>query len=267
MCSPARQTRAIMPLQKGCRAAKTARRDRPPRSFLLCIDHLGPPFRRGGGDRDFFRRGARLFGLRFRADLRAADRRGLRSADRCRHLRDDRFRHRRHLRDGRMEARRAGAKCLPLAAAAIASAQFGTLILQYADPILLRWMICSLVAVIVGVLASGWRYDGKSASRRDDRGRIIRRHSRRRGADFRPADRDLLARQHARRRDRARQHDLLFRIVLGRVGRDVLSPRIADRHARRARDPARPAACRRDVGRRQGVSSGDAAPIGASLMS
>jgi uncharacterized membrane protein YfcA len=50
---------------------------------------------------------------------------------------------------------------LTLAAAAIASAQFGTLILQYADPLLLRWMICALVAMIVGVLVSGWRYDGK----------------------------------------------------------------------------------------------------------
>jgi uncharacterized membrane protein YfcA len=50
---------------------------------------------------------------------------------------------------------------LTLAAAAIASAQFGTLILQYADPLLLRWMICALVALIVGVLVSGWRYDGK----------------------------------------------------------------------------------------------------------
>ncbi len=50
---------------------------------------------------------------------------------------------------------------LPLAAAAIASAQFGTLILQYADPTLLRWMICILVAGIVGVLASGWRYEGR----------------------------------------------------------------------------------------------------------
>ena len=50
---------------------------------------------------------------------------------------------------------------LTLAAAAILSAQFGTLILQYADPLLLRWMICALVAMIVGVLVSGWRYDGK----------------------------------------------------------------------------------------------------------
>lgn len=49
---------------------------------------------------------------------------------------------------------------LPLAAAAIASAQFGTLILQYADPTLLRWSICFLVAGIVGVLVSGWRYEG-----------------------------------------------------------------------------------------------------------
>jgi uncharacterized membrane protein YfcA len=50
---------------------------------------------------------------------------------------------------------------LILAAAAIASAQFGTLILQYADPTLLRWSICLLVALIVGVLVSGFRYEGK----------------------------------------------------------------------------------------------------------
>ena len=50
---------------------------------------------------------------------------------------------------------------LTLAAAAILSAQFGTLILQYADPLLLRWMICALVAMIVGVLVSGWRYESK----------------------------------------------------------------------------------------------------------
>jgi uncharacterized membrane protein YfcA len=50
---------------------------------------------------------------------------------------------------------------LILAAAAIAAAQFGTLILQYADPTLLRWSICLLVALIVGVLVSGFRYEGK----------------------------------------------------------------------------------------------------------
>lgn len=48
-----------------------------------------------------------------------------------------------------------------LAATAIFAAQFGTLILQYADPVSLRWMICALVGVILAVLASGWRYHGR----------------------------------------------------------------------------------------------------------
>lgn len=50
---------------------------------------------------------------------------------------------------------------LPLAAAAIVAAQFGTLILQYADPTLLRWAICGLVASVIVILASGWRYHGR----------------------------------------------------------------------------------------------------------
>jgi uncharacterized protein len=50
---------------------------------------------------------------------------------------------------------------LPLAAAAIVAAQFGTLILQYADPVWLRWGMAVLVVVIVAVLATGWRYHGK----------------------------------------------------------------------------------------------------------
>ena len=50
---------------------------------------------------------------------------------------------------------------LPLAAAALFAAQFGTLILQYADPVALRWGICAMVAVLVPVLASGWRYHGR----------------------------------------------------------------------------------------------------------
>jgi len=50
---------------------------------------------------------------------------------------------------------------LPLAAAAILAAQFGPLILQYADPVLLRWMISALVGVILAVLVSGWRYHGR----------------------------------------------------------------------------------------------------------
>jgi uncharacterized membrane protein YfcA len=50
---------------------------------------------------------------------------------------------------------------LPLAAAAIVAAQFGTLILIYADPIALRWMICGLVGIILAVLVSGWRSHGR----------------------------------------------------------------------------------------------------------
>jgi uncharacterized membrane protein YfcA len=50
---------------------------------------------------------------------------------------------------------------LPMVAAAIVSVQFGALILQHADPTLLRWMICILVGVLVPILASGWRYHGQ----------------------------------------------------------------------------------------------------------
>jgi uncharacterized membrane protein YfcA len=50
---------------------------------------------------------------------------------------------------------------LPMAATAIVASQFGTMILQYADPIWLRWVICVLVAIVVVVLASGWRYHGR----------------------------------------------------------------------------------------------------------
>jgi uncharacterized membrane protein YfcA len=50
---------------------------------------------------------------------------------------------------------------IPLAIAAIFAAQFGTLILQYADPVWLRWIMAALVLVIVGVLGSGWRYHGR----------------------------------------------------------------------------------------------------------
>ncbi|BAT61674.1 sulfite exporter TauE/SafE [Variibacter gotjawalensis] len=50
---------------------------------------------------------------------------------------------------------------IPIAVFAIAAAQFGTLILQYAEPTTLRWLISITVLVIVPVLASGWRYTGK----------------------------------------------------------------------------------------------------------
>ncbi len=50
---------------------------------------------------------------------------------------------------------------LPMAATAIFAAQFGALILQYADPTGLRWIICALVAVVLVILVSGWRYHGR----------------------------------------------------------------------------------------------------------
>jgi uncharacterized protein len=49
---------------------------------------------------------------------------------------------------------------LPLAAAAAVAAPFGTLILIFADPVMLRWMISLVVLLMVIVLASGWRYHG-----------------------------------------------------------------------------------------------------------
>jgi uncharacterized membrane protein YfcA len=50
---------------------------------------------------------------------------------------------------------------LPLAVAAVTAAQFGTLILLYADQVTLRWAISALVGLVVVVLASGWRYHGR----------------------------------------------------------------------------------------------------------
>jgi uncharacterized protein len=50
---------------------------------------------------------------------------------------------------------------LPLAVSALIAAQFGSLILKYADPILLRWFITILVLAVVAVLVSGWRYQGR----------------------------------------------------------------------------------------------------------
>lgn len=48
-----------------------------------------------------------------------------------------------------------------MAITAIIATQFGTLILQYADPIVLRYALCAFVAAVVVILASGWRYHGK----------------------------------------------------------------------------------------------------------
>ena len=50
---------------------------------------------------------------------------------------------------------------LPLGAAAVFAAQFGTLILEYTDPTTLRWGIAGVVIVLLAMLMSGWRYHGK----------------------------------------------------------------------------------------------------------
>jgi uncharacterized membrane protein YfcA len=50
---------------------------------------------------------------------------------------------------------------LPMAVASTIGVQFGAVILQYADPILLRWALSIMVLVAVAVMASGWRYHGR----------------------------------------------------------------------------------------------------------
>jgi uncharacterized membrane protein YfcA len=50
---------------------------------------------------------------------------------------------------------------LPLAATAIFFAQFGVMILQYANPAALRWVMTGAIFAIVFVLATGLRYRGK----------------------------------------------------------------------------------------------------------
>jgi uncharacterized membrane protein YfcA len=52
---------------------------------------------------------------------------------------------------------------IPLSVAAVFAAQFGTLVLQYADPVWLRWGMVAVVLIVVVVLGSGWRYHGKPA--------------------------------------------------------------------------------------------------------
>ncbi len=49
----------------------------------------------------------------------------------------------------------------PLAAAAVFAGQFGALILQYTDPVALRWGMVVVVLTVLGVLMSGWHYHGK----------------------------------------------------------------------------------------------------------
>jgi uncharacterized protein len=50
---------------------------------------------------------------------------------------------------------------LPMVSAALVAAQLGTLILQYADPVLLRWGIALFIALLLPILMSGWRYHGR----------------------------------------------------------------------------------------------------------
>ncbi len=50
---------------------------------------------------------------------------------------------------------------LPLAVAAIVAGQFGALILQYTDPVALRWAMVVVVLAVLAVLVSGWHYHGR----------------------------------------------------------------------------------------------------------
>jgi uncharacterized membrane protein YfcA len=49
----------------------------------------------------------------------------------------------------------------PITLVAALLAPVGTLVLIFADPIVLRWIICGLVLTLLVILASGWRYHGK----------------------------------------------------------------------------------------------------------
>jgi uncharacterized membrane protein YfcA len=57
------------------------------------------------------------------------------------------------------ESRRCNwAQLLPVTLGAVLCIPLGTLALQYADPVLLRWIMAALVLLLLSVLASGWRY-------------------------------------------------------------------------------------------------------------
>jgi len=49
----------------------------------------------------------------------------------------------------------------PISLAAAAAVPVGTWVLLVADPVMLRWIIASVVIVLLAVLASGWRYHGR----------------------------------------------------------------------------------------------------------
>jgi uncharacterized protein len=48
----------------------------------------------------------------------------------------------------------------PIAIAAAIGVPFGTYVLLFADPVVLRWLISALVLGLLAVLLSGWRYHG-----------------------------------------------------------------------------------------------------------
>jgi len=50
---------------------------------------------------------------------------------------------------------------IPISIAAAVAVPVGTMALLVADPVMLRWLIAGAVAVLLAVLASGWRYHGR----------------------------------------------------------------------------------------------------------
>jgi uncharacterized protein len=50
---------------------------------------------------------------------------------------------------------------IPISIAAAAAVPVGTWVLLVADPVMLRWIIAGVVILLLAVLATGWRYDGR----------------------------------------------------------------------------------------------------------
>jgi uncharacterized protein len=53
-------------------------------------------------------------------------------------------------------------KVIPISIAAAVAVPIGTWVLLVADPVILRWAIAGVVILLLGVLASGWRYHGRA---------------------------------------------------------------------------------------------------------
>lgn len=49
----------------------------------------------------------------------------------------------------------------PVSLASTLAIPFGVMLLVYVDALILRWLICALVAVALAALVSGWRYHGR----------------------------------------------------------------------------------------------------------